>query len=174
MGGRDMLYESALELLHGRSPARTIRSLYIDDQRRAWAEDILFEYFAEEYPESALFDLRRMAGAEVDEHLRAPDAGMWILESTGKALGCIQLYPISQPRCFEIKRLFVRPQFRASGIATMLVKLAEDHARLLDGNAVYVNLNDSRLEGMWQRYGYRRTRPYQNNARAADTLSKVL
>ena len=60
----------------------------------------------------------------------APPAGELLLAKRGDhVLGCIGLKPLAPPDVAEIKRLFVRPQARGTGIAKALVtdilKLAE-------------------------------------------------
>ena len=60
----------------------------------------------------------------------APPAGELLLAKRGDhVLGCIGLKPLAPPDVAEIKRLFVRPQARGTGVAKALVadvlKLAE-------------------------------------------------
>jgi ribosomal protein S18 acetylase RimI-like enzyme len=60
----------------------------------------------------------------------APPAGELLLAKRGDhVLGCVGLKPLAPPDVAEIKRLFVRPQARGTGVAKALVadilKLAE-------------------------------------------------
>jgi len=61
----------------------------------------------------------------------APPHGELLLAKRGDhVLGCIALKPLEPPQIAEIKRLFVRPQARGTGVAKALVaevlKLAQD------------------------------------------------
>ncbi len=55
-----------------------------------------------------------------------PKGRLYLALHGGKAAGCIALRPLSDDRC-ELKRLYVRPQFRGNGIAGMLCeRILED------------------------------------------------
>lgn len=55
-----------------------------------------------------------------------PNGRLYLALHGGKVAGCIALRPLSDDRC-ELKRLYVRPQFRGNGIAGMLCeRILED------------------------------------------------
>lgn len=56
-----------------------------------------------------------------------PDGRLLLALCNGEAAGCIALRKISETEC-EMKRLYVRPQFRKNGIAKMLVNRIIDDA----------------------------------------------
>ena len=64
------------------------------------------------------------------DHLEAkyglPDGRLYLLFCEGKAAGCIGLRKIDERSC-EMKRLYVRPEFRGRGLGTVLVeKIIQD------------------------------------------------
>ena len=60
----------------------------------------------------------------------APPAGCLLLASTHEPAGCIALRPLDAPAVCEMKRLYVRPSHRSSGVGRALVEhlLAEARA----------------------------------------------
>ena len=64
------------------------------------------------------------------DHLEAkyglPEGRLYLLFCEGKAAGCIGLRKIDERSC-EMKRLYVRPEFRGRGLGTVLVeKIIQD------------------------------------------------
>ena len=56
----------------------------------------------------------------------------------GKAAGCIALRPLSDDKC-ELKRLYVRPQFRGNGIAGMLCERILEDAEKTGYREIYLD-----------------------------------
>ena len=57
-----------------------------------------------------------------------PDGRLYIAYSDNHAVGCIALRKINNTEC-EMKRLYVKPQFRGNGLAKSLVELIINDAR---------------------------------------------
>jgi GNAT superfamily N-acetyltransferase len=61
----------------------------------------------------------------------APPRGRLLLASVGDACaGCIALRPVDADAC-EMKRLYVRPEFRATGLGRLLAQHVIDEARAI-------------------------------------------
>ena len=59
-----------------------------------------------------------------------PDGRLYLARMNGKAVGCIALRKLDDERC-ELKRLYVRPEYRNQGIATTLIDQILSDARSL-------------------------------------------
>jgi ribosomal protein S18 acetylase RimI-like enzyme len=91
-----------------------LRALFVEYAERLGI-DLEFQHFAEE--------LANLPGAY------APPAGCMLLaEWRGQIAGCVALRPLEGDIC-EMKRLYVRPSFRANGIGRALSRAAVDRAQ---------------------------------------------
>ncbi len=67
----------------------------------------------------------------LEEKYGSPRGRLYLaLTDGGEAAGSIALHPLDEERC-ELKRLYVRPAFRGSGLGERLVDLIIDDARSL-------------------------------------------
>jgi putative acetyltransferase len=95
----------------------------------------------------------------------SPPQGRLLIASWGNAVaGCVALRPLEAGTC-EMKRLYVRPEFRKFGVGR---KLAE---RIIQ-EAVHLGYKTIRLDSLpsmvaartlYQRLGFREIAPYQTN-----------
>lgn len=67
-----------------------------------------------------------------------PKGRLYLALHGGKAAGCIALRPLSGDRC-ELKRLYVRPQFRGNGIAGMLCERILEDAQKAGYREIYLD-----------------------------------
>jgi len=58
----------------------------------------------------------------LDKKYGPPGGRLYIALFDGKAAGCIALRPLDEERC-EMKRLYVRPEFRGNGIAKAMIEM---------------------------------------------------
>ena len=59
-----------------------------------------------------------------------PDGRLYLARADGQAVGCIALRRLDGDRC-EMKRLYVRPEYRGRGIAGQLIRRITEDARQL-------------------------------------------
>ncbi|HQR11398.1 MAG TPA: GNAT family N-acetyltransferase [Casimicrobiaceae bacterium] len=119
------------------------------------AVDLCFQGFAEE--------LATLPGAY------APPHGMLLLAGQGSdAVGCIALRPLAdsaQQMVAEVKRLYVRPSARGTGLGRRLVQSVIDGARAIGYRELKLDtlaqMRDA--QALYARLGFRECEPYYVN-----------
>jgi ribosomal protein S18 acetylase RimI-like enzyme len=105
---------------------------------------------------------RELAGLPGD--YATPRGGLWLATVAGVPAGCVALRPLASGAA-ELKRLYVRPANRGSGLGARLARLAVEAAR----NAGYGVLKLDTLPSMgdaqrlYERMGFTDTAPYNDN-----------
>jgi putative acetyltransferase len=143
---------ASFELVEAASPQSlaTCRELFAEYQR-ALGVSLCFQGFDAE-----------MAGLPGDY---APPRGrLYLAMAAGKPAGCVALRPLFH-RDAEVKRLYVRPAHRGSGLGRILAERVIEDARALG----YEVLKLDTLPGMkaaqrlYEDLGFRDTAPYNDN-----------
>ncbi len=108
-------------------------------------------------------------------------SGFWLAESVLEAepmlAGCIAMRPL--PQCgsaAEIKRLYVRPAFRGTGVALALLSMLEAYAMDFGYDWLYLDSKDDLKAALrfYQRHGYEPCARYNANPQATVFLRKPL
>ena len=99
---------------------------------------------------------------------------IWLAYVDKKAAGCILLRPLKE-QSGEVKRLYVRPQFRRLGLAGRLLTALEAHAAR-GMTELYLDSKDDLVDAIrfYQRAGYTRCERYNDNPQATVFLKKSL
>ncbi|MDR1612023.1 MAG: GNAT family N-acetyltransferase [Planctomycetota bacterium] len=98
--------KSTVEIKPAYDDLDAIRSLF--NEYTAWLDmDLTFQGFAEEF-------------ANLPGKYAMPDGRLYLAARGGEAAGCVALRRFDEARA-EIKRLYVRPAFRGSGLGRLLV-----------------------------------------------------
>jgi putative acetyltransferase len=96
----------------------------------------------------------------------APPRGRLILASRkGDTAGCVALHPISGDIC-EMKRLYVRPEFRGSGLGRALAERVIAEAREIDYKKLRLDTVEPRMKAavtMYRQLGFMEIEPYRPN-----------
>ncbi len=95
----------------------------------------------------------------------APPRGRLLLAYANGALaGCVALKPVDEATC-EMKRLYVRPAHRASGLGRDLVTRVIAEARALGFREMRLDTLPSMqpAQRMYERFGFRDIPPYRPN-----------
>jgi ribosomal protein S18 acetylase RimI-like enzyme len=132
----------------------TVRSLFLE--YAAWLQiDLCFQGFTQE--------LAGLPGAY------APPGGRLLLAEDETAAGCVALRPLSSDasgtQC-ELKRLWVRPEFRGRNIGRALTTAALDAARAIGYRQIKLDTLPSIMPGavaLYRDLGFTDCAPYYHN-----------
>lgn len=135
------------------------------------AEELIREFFAE---------VTRRIGAEGDAALGEParearDGMMVACTDDGAPVGCVGVRMIG-PGVAEVKRMYVRPAARGTGLGRELLVAAERRAVELGARVLRLDTAAPLGEaiGLYQRFGYVEVPPYNDNPHATHWFEKRL
>ena len=100
----------------------------------------------------------------LEEKYGPPHGRLYLLRVDGTAAGCIALRRLDEERC-ELKRLYVRPQYRGRGLAGRLVDRALEDARAIGYGCVLLDTFPFLEEaiGMYRRRGFQEVPSYNGS-----------
>ncbi|MGB7282051.1 MAG: GNAT family N-acetyltransferase [Candidatus Acidiferrum sp.] len=104
-------------------------------------------------------------------------AGVWLATLENGIVGCVALRQLTAiARSGEVKRLYVRQQFRGRGIAGALYSALELYARALGYEWLYLDTTDEMLaaQKFYAALGYELTTRYNENPQATIFMRKNL
>jgi putative acetyltransferase len=122
-----------------------------------------------EYAKSLNFSLcfqsfdQELAGLPGD--YSPPDGRLLLLEHGGKLAGCVALHKLDADTC-EMKRLYLRPEFRGKGLGLCLVRTIIHEARQIGYRRMRLDTVEPVMKdavAMYQRMGFKEIAPYCPN-----------
>jgi putative acetyltransferase len=138
-------------------------------QAESSAEVAIVRELFVEYAESLGFSLcfqnfdRELAGLPGDY---TPPQGRLLLARSGVAsAGCVALHSL-EPGICEIKRLYVRPQFRATGLGKTLTSTVISEAKSIGYKKVRLDTVEPKMKnavGLYRALGFREIAAYRPN-----------
>ncbi|NPV91699.1 MAG: GNAT family N-acetyltransferase [Firmicutes bacterium] len=93
-----------------------------------------------------------------------PDGGLLAVDMNGRLIGCVALRKL-EPRICEMKRMYVKPEFRGRGIGRMLAEAVVQNAREIGYEKMRLDTL-SRLEdaiSLYTSMGFQEIEPYIYN-----------
>ena len=102
--------------------------------------------------------------ATLPGHYATPNGRLLLASADGLVAGSVALRPLSDDAC-EMKRLFVRPAFRASGVGRMLAERVITEARSIGYRRMFLDTLPSmgRAQQLYDALGFREVAPYRYN-----------
>jgi len=95
----------------------------------------------------------------------APDGRLYLAHVDNSVAGCIALRPLESNAC-EMKRLFVREEFRGLRIGQMLIERVIDEARYIGYEVMRLDTFPPKMGKavkLYESYGFCEIPPYYNN-----------
>lgn len=145
-----------LELVTPSSPEDldTTRTLF-REYAQSLGVDLCFQNFEEEL-------------ATLPGDYAAPRGALFLVQAEGRYAGCVALRPLDSadyPNAAEMKRLYVRPGFRGTGLGRELAQAAIDAAREAGYSCVLLDTLDDMeaARGLYEELGFREIPPYYHN-----------
>ncbi|HVN75480.1 MAG TPA: GNAT family N-acetyltransferase [Thermoanaerobaculaceae bacterium] len=132
-----------------------------DDKSVASARALFREYAAAVARDLSLQDFGREL-AELPGEYAPPRGALLLANCGGRLAGCVALRPLSDDAC-EMRRLFVRHQFRGKGVGKRLALAVIETARDGGYRAVRLNLAPWMEEAIviYRTLGFRPIEPYR-------------
>ncbi len=115
------------------------------------------EYLAIQNYDAEIADLRSKYGE--------PDGRLYIARLDGKAVGCVAMKRHDDENSGELKRLYVRPEYRGHGYARILAQKILDDAREIGYEAVYLDTLPSlkAAKHLYDTMGFEVCEPYNDD-----------
>jgi RimJ/RimL family protein N-acetyltransferase len=115
--------------------------------------------------------------AELPGKYARPAGGIWLATDGARAGGCVALRPLDAPHACEIKRLFVRDQFRGCGLGRRLAEHVLHAASIAGYHHVRLDTLPSMASAiaLYRSLGFSQIEPYYHNpVRGALFLGRTL
>ena len=132
---------------------------------------LLLHGYAEEFAPSIADNLRLQ---RFDEELAGlpgryagPSGALLLARIAGQAAGCVAVRDLGDSVC-EMKRLYVAPDYRSTGLGRRLVAAILDHATRLGHRRMVLDSTPelTRAVELYRSFGFEETEPYNDSAHA--------
>lgn len=122
-----------------------------------------------EYAQSLNFDLTFQKFEEEVESLPGkyvpPMGRLYLADQDGHYAGCVALRPLEDMTC-EMKRLYVRPEYRRKGVGQVLAEIAIQEARRIGYRRLRLDSIEHEMReavALYRWFGFHEIAPYTEN-----------
>ncbi len=144
---------SLTEIIRANSDDHIQHARELFREYEAWLEiDLCFQNFEREL-------------AELPGKYAPPEGRLLLAVENGKHAGCVALRKIGDGTC-EIKRLFLRPQFRGRGLGRRLAEAIIDEAKQIGYERMRLDTLPPKMDdaiALYRSIGFREIEPYYDN-----------
>jgi GNAT superfamily N-acetyltransferase len=141
----------------------------------AQARELFLEY-AQSLGFSLCFQNFDQELADLPGDYAPPDGRLLLAEFEGQVAGCVALHKLEEGIC-EMKRLYLRPQFRGKGLGRVLADRIIGEARRIGYQRMRLDTVEPVMKdavGMYRRIGFREISPYCANPVAGALYMELL
>ena len=141
----------------------------------AQARELFLEY-AQSLGFSLCFQNFDKELAELPGDYAPPDGRLLLAEFEGQVAGCVALHKLEEGIC-EMKRLYLRPQFRGKGLGRVLADRIIGEARRIGYQRMRLDTVEPVMKdavAMYRRIGFREITPYCANPMAGALYMELL
>jgi len=114
--------------------------------------------------------------ANLPADYRMPNGRLLIAIKDGDVVGCIALRKLTDDAC-EMKRLFLRPQFRGEGLGREMVQRIIDEAREIGYERMRLDTLPRWMDqaiALYEQFGFRDIPPYYDNPVAGARFMELI
>jgi GNAT superfamily N-acetyltransferase len=144
---------SLMEIIHANSGRDIDRARELFKEYEAWLEiDLCFQNF-------------EMELAELPGQYSPPTGRLWLALDEGRLAGCVALRKIGEGVC-EIKRLFLRPEFRGRGLGRQLAEAIIQEAKQIGYERMRLDTLPPKMNNaiaLYRSLGFKEIEPYYTN-----------
>jgi ribosomal protein S18 acetylase RimI-like enzyme len=105
-----------------------------------------------------------------------PEGRLRLAEFEGQLVGCVALHKL-EPGICEMKRLYLRPQFRGKGLGRVLADRIVAEARQIGYKCMRLDTVEPVMKdavGMYRKLGFKEIAPYRTNPMAGTLYMELL
>jgi putative acetyltransferase len=147
------------------SPKFVLKILQAESQLQIAQARELFVEYAQSLGFSLCFQNFDNELAALPGEYAPPRGRLLLADLDGQLAGCVALHPLQSEIC-EMKRLYLRPEFRGKGLGRVLVERVIDEARQVGYKRMRLDTVEPVMKdavAMYRRLGFREIAPYCTN-----------